>query len=137
MLTANGVLPMRPETQVMVMNRPTNPVLMTTSATIADHTNVCTIGGEIDALTAPAFQKALLDSVGIGGSTVIDMTAVTFFGIAGIGALIAARDFADRRHCALCLDGSYCVTRVLEVVGLASEFDVRRSSVLLGIPPGE
>ncbi|MFE3003074.1 hypothetical protein ACFXG4_50055 [Nocardia sp. NPDC059246] len=52
------------------------------------------------------------------------MTAVTFFGVVGIRALLAARDFADRRHCAMCIEGSYCVTRILESVGLAAEFDI-------------
>ncbi|MFE3103440.1 hypothetical protein ACFROC_08900 [Nocardia tengchongensis] len=28
------------------------------------------------------------------------------------------------RHCALRIEGSYCVTRILEVVGLAGEFDI-------------
>ncbi|MEV6097786.1 STAS domain-containing protein [Nocardia sp. NPDC051981] len=71
-----------------------------------------------------ACVPALLDSLDTGESTRVDMRAVSFFGVAGVRALLAARDFADRRHCAMCIDGSYCVTRVLEVVGLAAEFDI-------------
>ncbi|MFE3229141.1 STAS domain-containing protein [Nocardia sp. NPDC059228] len=99
---------------------------MTTSATTTlDNTHVCTVCGEIDVLTAPTFQQALCDSVDIAESTRVDMRAVTFFGVAGIRALLAARDFADRRHCAIYIQGSYCVTRILEAVGLAAEFDIR------------
>ncbi|MFD6356466.1 STAS domain-containing protein [Nocardia tengchongensis] len=107
------------------MTHQPDPALMTTPATTTlDDIHPCTIRGEIDILTAPAFQKALFDSIGIGGSTVVDMTAVTFFGVAGIEALLAARDFAHQRHCVLCVEGSRCVTRVLEVVGLAAAFDL-------------
>ncbi|WP_433567152.1 STAS domain-containing protein [Nocardia sp. CA-151230] len=107
------------------MNRLSSPGLLTiTASTTADDTHVCTIGGEIDALTAPTFQEALFVSLGIGGSTVVDLKAVTFFGVAGIRALLAAQDFADRCHCEMCIDGSYCVTRVLEATGLAGRFEL-------------
>ncbi|GAB2451843.1 hypothetical protein GCM10027262_76300 [Nocardia tengchongensis] len=41
--------------------------------------------------------------------TILDMRAVTFFGVAGVRALIAARGFADRPHCAMHIEGPYCV----------------------------
>ncbi|MEU6585489.1 STAS domain-containing protein [Nocardia sp. NPDC046763] len=115
------------------MNHRIDPlhVVSASATTTLGYTRVCTVGGEIDILTAPAFRKALLGSLKFGESTLVDMSAVTFFGVAGIRALIAARELADRRHCAMCIEGSYCVTRVLEVVGLATEFDIRKST-----PPG-
>ncbi|MFE3098832.1 STAS domain-containing protein [Nocardia tengchongensis] len=98
--------------------------MTTSTATLPDKTHVCVIGGEIDVFTAPAFRKALFDSLDIGESIVVDMTAVTFFGAAGIEALIAARDFPDHQHSAICVEGPYCVTRILEIVGLATVFDI-------------
>ncbi|WP_433567391.1 STAS domain-containing protein [Nocardia sp. CA-151230] len=106
------------------MNHLPRPGLLTIKASTIDHTHVCSVGGEIDVLTAPTFEKALFDSLDIGESTVVDLREVTFFGVAGIQALLAARDFADQYHCEICIDGSYCVTRVLEATGLASEFDL-------------
>ncbi|MEV6101834.1 STAS domain-containing protein [Nocardia sp. NPDC051981] len=108
------------------MSHQTDPVLLSTAATTSmlDGAHVCTVCGEIDVLTAPTFEQALCDCLDRGESTRVDMTGVTFFGVAGIRALLAARDFADRQHCALSIKGSYCVTRVLEVVGLATEFDI-------------
>ncbi|MFD7842135.1 hypothetical protein ACFV4K_04225 [Nocardia sp. NPDC059764] len=38
--------------------------------------------------------------------------------------MVEALDFAHRRQCELCVEGSHCVTRVLEVVGLATAFDI-------------
>ncbi|MFE3280599.1 STAS domain-containing protein [Nocardia sp. NPDC059239] len=98
--------------------------LSITVSTLADHTHVCTIGGEIDAVTAHAFEQVLLGNLGVGGSTVIDLRKVTFLGAAGIRALLAAQDFADRCHCKMCIDGSYCVTRILEATGVAGQFEI-------------
>ncbi|WP_433566791.1 STAS domain-containing protein [Nocardia sp. CA-151230] len=99
-------------------------LLTITALSLADHTHVCIVGGEIDTLTAPTFQQALFDSLDIGESTVVDLREVTFFGVAGVRALLAAQDHADRHHCALRIDGSYCVTRVLEATGLAGHFEI-------------
>ncbi|MTE16783.1 STAS domain-containing protein [Nocardia aurantiaca] len=116
---------LRARNQVIVMSYLPSPGLLSiTASTTADHTHLCTIRGEIDALTAPTFQKALFDCVGIGESTVIDLREVTFFGVAGVRALIAVQDYADRCHCGMCIEGSYCVIRVLEVLGLAGNFDL-------------
>ena len=41
---------------------------------------------------------------------------------AGIRALLVAQDFADRCHCKMCIDGSYCVTRILDATGVAGQF---------------
>ncbi|QVI19679.1 STAS domain-containing protein [Nocardia tengchongensis] len=107
------------------MTHQPNPALLTTSITTTlDDIHVCTIRGEIDIRTAPMFRKALFDGIAVGGTTVVDMTAVTFFGVAGICALVEALDIAHRRQCELCVEGSHCVTRVLEVVGLATAFDI-------------
>ncbi|MET8429038.1 STAS domain-containing protein [Nocardia sp. NPDC004860] len=97
-------------------------LLSITVSTLADHTRVCTIGGEIDAVTAPAFEQVLIGSLGVDGSTVVDLREVTFLGVAGIRALLAAQDFADRCHCKMCIDGSYCVTRILDATGMAAQF---------------
>ncbi|WP_433591683.1 STAS domain-containing protein [Nocardia sp. CA-145437] len=105
-------------------HQPDSALLTTSITTTLDDIQVCTVSGEIDIRTAPMFQNALFDSIGIGGSTVIDMTSVTFFGVAGICAMVEALEFAHRRQCELCVEGSRCVTRILEVVGLATAFDV-------------
>ncbi|WP_433668115.1 STAS domain-containing protein [Nocardia sp. CA-136227] len=105
-------------------HQPDSALLTTSITTTVDDIHVCTIRGEIDIRTAPMFRKAVFDSLSIGGTTVIDMTAVTFFGVAGICAMIEALDFAHRRQCELCVEGAHCVTRILEVVGLAEAFDI-------------
>ncbi|MFE3001896.1 hypothetical protein ACFXG4_43850 [Nocardia sp. NPDC059246] len=47
------------------MNRPSDPCLLTTRTSVADDsTHWCTVGGEIDAVTAPAFHKARPHLVG-------------------------------------------------------------------------
>ncbi|MEU1427251.1 STAS domain-containing protein [Nocardia sp. NPDC005746] len=54
--------------------------------TTPDDIHVCTVSGEIDVRAASMLRKALFDSIAIGETTVVDLTAVTFFGVAGICA---------------------------------------------------
>ncbi|WP_458691388.1 STAS domain-containing protein [Nocardia tengchongensis] len=98
---------------------------MTTSVQVtAGNVHICTVRGEIDLQTAPAFRKVLLDNID-GESVVLDLRAVTFLGISGVRALLAAQRVARRRHCKIVIDGSYCVTRVLDVLDLSGGFGLR------------
>lgn len=57
---------------------------------------VVRVAGEIDMLTAPSLLVALLDEVDrSGGSVVVDLSAVTFFGAAGLNALLSGRKYAE------------------------------------------
>lgn len=55
------------------------------------------IGGEIDASTVPALDRALTEAAGLASHVVIDLAQVTFVDSSGLGALIVARQSA-REH---------------------------------------
>ncbi|MFD7843423.1 STAS domain-containing protein [Nocardia sp. NPDC059764] len=71
----------------------------------------------------PEFLKALLESLHACESTYVDLSEVTFFGVAGAEALIQARDAADLHHAVLRIDGSARVQRVLEMLRLSGDFE--------------
>jgi anti-sigma B factor antagonist len=81
--------------------------------------------GEIDTLTAPVLRGHLDEHVPAVRLLVLDLSEVTFLGSAGLAALVAAKDDADRRgHNLRLVCGSRIVTRALEATGLMSLFDV-------------
>ncbi|WP_442911036.1 STAS domain-containing protein [Kitasatospora sp. NBC_01266] len=51
----------------------------------------------MDLATAPALQRALVDALRRRGEVVLDPSGVTFVDCAGLRALVAARDRADRQ----------------------------------------
>ena len=90
---------------------------------------VVTVGGDLDALTAPAFMDCVRGQVTAGAtSLVVDLEKVEFLGSAGLAALVeSSRMLADSVPGAkLRLSGAEhrSVRRPLELVGLLSEFDV-------------
>jgi anti-sigma B factor antagonist len=83
------------------------------------------IVGEIDTLTAPVLRGRLDEHLPEVQLLVLDLSEVTFLGSAGLAALVAAKDDADRRgHVLRLVCGSRIVTRALEATGLMSLFDV-------------
>jgi anti-sigma B factor antagonist len=81
--------------------------------------------GEIDTMTGPVVGEQLSGSLAAADLVVVDLSQVTFLGSAGLAALVAAKDEADRGGTLLRLVcGSHTVTRALEATGLMSVFDV-------------
>lgn len=88
-------------------------------------TRVVHVVGEIDTLTAPVLRGRLDDHLADTELLVLDLSEVTFLGSAGLAALVAAKDDADRRgHVLRLVCGSRIVTRALEATGLMDLFDV-------------
>jgi anti-anti-sigma factor len=87
------------------------------------------VAGELDASTAPDLRAAL-DSPSEQAPTtlVIDLSAVTFLGAAGLSVLIAAQRRADdTQHTLALITGPHCVERILHVTGLRRHFSCYRS----------
>jgi anti-anti-sigma factor len=81
--------------------------------------------GEIDTMTGPVVGEQLSGRLAAADLVVVDLSRVTFLGSAGLAALVAAKDEADRAGKRLRLVcGSHTVTRALEATGLMSVFDV-------------
>jgi len=82
------------------------------------------VGGEIDIATCPALVEVLDTLVAqADGDVVVDCSTVTFFGAAGVGALVAARHrLRGSRHRVIVRNPSESVRRVLDIVDLAEMF---------------
>ena len=81
--------------------------------------------GEVDTMTGPVVGEQLSGQMSGADLIVVDLSGVTFLGSAGLAALVAAKDEADREGKRLRLVcGSRTVTRALEATGLMSVFDV-------------
>ncbi|MEV5834346.1 STAS domain-containing protein [Nocardia sp. NPDC052112] len=91
-----------------------------------DSVTVCAVGGELDHLTADAFRQSLLEALPTAGAVVvIDLSRVTFFGVAGLRVLMEARSWFGRSGRRLQLiTGPRCVDRLLEVAGHTAVFDI-------------
>ncbi|MFD9124725.1 STAS domain-containing protein [Kitasatospora sp. NPDC059571] len=75
--------------------------------------------GEIDLDTAPALLRALAAALESHREVVIDLSEVTFMDCAGLGALVRARNQADRCGARLVLRGAgCCIVRLLRLTGL-------------------
>ncbi|MEU9079558.1 STAS domain-containing protein [Kitasatospora sp. NPDC004745] len=76
-------------------------------------------GGEIDLDTAPSLRRALAAALESHREVVLDLSEVTFMDCAGLGALVRARNQADRCGGRLSLRGArHRVARLLELTGL-------------------
>jgi anti-anti-sigma factor len=85
----------------------------------ASGTLVAAVAGEIDLVTAPLLQAALVDAVDHHREVCCDLSEVTFFGAAGINALVIAHERAARAGSRLLIRGAHGITRrVLQITGL-------------------
>ncbi len=77
------------------------------------------VGGEIDLDTAPDLRARLLDQLARRGHVVLDLAAVTFFGLSGISLLLLAHDIARDRGVGLHITGAghRAVARPLQLSG--------------------
>jgi anti-sigma B factor antagonist len=87
---------------------------------------VVTVGGEIDALTAPELGVLLTAQLAAAPLVVVDLERVRFLGSAGLSVLFAANERATRenRYLWLVFPHRGMVNRALEVTGLYEQFNV-------------
>ncbi|WP_244467324.1 STAS domain-containing protein [Nocardia vulneris] len=91
----------------------------------SDTVTLCALAGEVDFYTADLFRSRLTDALGDAASTVvIDLSQVTFFGVAGLHVLLEARTWAERSDRRIRLvTGPRCVNRLLAAAGDVAAFD--------------
>jgi anti-sigma B factor antagonist len=85
---------------------------------------VIEVGGELDAATAPRLAELLIPRLASTlRNVVLDLSAVTFLGVAGLSVLIHAHHQGRAHGCRLrLLTGPHCVNRALHIAGLDDEF---------------
>ena len=90
------------------------------------HVRVVTVGGEIDALTAPELGVLLSAQLAAASLVVVDLERVWFLGSAGLSVLFVANELATRENCYLWLafPRRGMANRALEVTGLGERFNV-------------
>ncbi|MGW4532356.1 STAS domain-containing protein [Nocardia sp. NPDC004340] len=113
----------------IVERRGQHALLGITHSTPSPTTTVVTATGEIDYFNVGEFRGHL--DYAIATSTrlvVIDLSRLTFFGIAGLQAILDADDHArGRRRVLRVVTGTRCVDRLLEVCGQDSELEIART----------
>ena len=87
---------------------------------------VVTVGGEIDALTAPELDVLLTAQLAAASLVVVDLERVRFLGSAGLSVLFAAAELATRenRYLWLVVPRRGMANRALEATGLGKRFNV-------------
>jgi anti-sigma B factor antagonist len=90
------------------------------------HVRVVTVGGEIDALTAPELGALLTAQLAAASLMVVDLERVRFLGSAGLSVLFAANELATRenRYLWLVVPRRGMANRALEATGLDERFNV-------------
>lgn len=90
------------------------------------HARVVTVGGEIDALTAPELGALLTAQLAAASLVVVDLERVRFLGSAGLSVLLAANELATRenRYLWLVFPRRGMTNRALEETGLDERFNV-------------
>ncbi|MFD1812394.1 STAS domain-containing protein [Rhodococcus gannanensis] len=93
---------------------------------ITDGIAVVRFRGEIDVLTAPAFQSAIESASARDRSTalVVDMAGVTFLASAGLAVLARCSDDTDRSGRLLVVAQGPATLRPLELTGLMESLEV-------------
>jgi anti-sigma B factor antagonist len=96
---------------------------------VAEHggdARVITVGGEINALTAPELAAVVIAQMAAAALVVVDLQRVRFIGFAGLSVLVEANELAtqeDRRLRLVC-HHSEMVNRALDVTGLREQFSL-------------
>ena len=90
------------------------------------HARVVTVGGEIDALTAPELGALLTAQLAAALLVVVDLERVRFLGSAGLSVLVAANELASQENRCLWLvfPRQGMVNQALEVTDLSERFNV-------------
>jgi anti-anti-sigma factor len=90
---------------------------------------VIAVSGELDMAAAPAFERALYETVAGDEPTILDLSEVSFMDSTAIGAMLSVRRQAELkpgRFAVVCVAGSE-IERTLLVMGLDSAFTVVQS----------
>lgn len=98
---------------------------------------VARISGELDAASNPLLQQTLLRALRTAGTRLtLDLSGVTFFGSAGVTALVwvSQHPEAAGKHVQVVAD-SPVVTGPLEITGLLERLDVRGMPGRERMPP--
>jgi len=86
---------------------------------------VVTVSGEVDMLTAPTLHEKIMEQLGGCEVVVLDLSSVSFFGSAGLTALIEARQRAMDTGVDLKLvAGTRMVTRPMAISGIDGGFQM-------------
>ena len=96
----------------------------TVTVTIEKHgrASVVVVSGDIDMVTAPEVEKALITAVRARPDTlVVDLTGVAFLGSAGLTALVAARQEAGDATAVRVVAKGSATARPLQLTGLDQE----------------
>ena len=99
--------------------------LVVTTSVVGD-TSVAAVSGEIDVYTAPTLREQLTELVDSGaGRIVVDMAQVGFCDSTGLGALVAALNYAREHNVTLSLASAQeRVLKVLRITGLDQVFTI-------------
>lgn len=106
----------------------TSPNLRVEHRHVSPGLDVCTPVGEIDLATAPLLRRALVDCDGRRvPRVVVDLTRVSFLGVAGVRVLLTAAEQArpQRWRISLVVAGR-AVVRALEATGCRGRFTTYR-----------
>jgi anti-sigma B factor antagonist len=87
---------------------------------------VITVGGEINALTAPELAALVTAQEAAVPLVVVDLQRVRFIGFAGLSVLVEANEFATQEghRLRLVCQHSEMVNRALDVAGLREQFSL-------------
>lgn len=96
---------------------------------VAEHgsdARVITVGGQINALTAPELAALVTAQVAAVPLVVVNLQRVRFMGFAGLSVLVEANELATRegRRLRLVCHHSEMVNRALDVAGLREQFSL-------------
>lgn len=106
----------------MTHEYPSAPDLEITTSEEGD-ASLLVVVGEVDASSADELRGAVVQALTVRPAVIIDLAGVTFMDSSGLSVLTHARSQADERGGALTLRSpSSCVTRLLEITGLAEHF---------------
>lgn len=92
-------------------------------------TTVVSITGKIDAMTAPAFETALIDLIGQGHlSLALDLGGVEYISSAGLRVILAsAKSLKDKDGLLLLANPRGPVKEVFDISGFGSVFNIHDS----------
>lgn len=92
----------------------------------SDTITLCALAGEVDFYTAELLRSRLFGALGNRASTVVvDLSRVTFFGVAGLRVLLEARARVEADgHRIRLVTGARCVDRLLAAARDVAVFDI-------------
>lgn len=99
------------------------PGLSLSRRRIADAVCVA-LGGELDLATLPAADRELRQAQREARHVLLDLRALTFIDVCGLNMILSASTRARREGARVVVLGSPCVSRVLELAGVAGSVEM-------------